>query len=68
MEENPAALVKRLRVSRHEAVACGDPGKGCETEAGEGGLDEEEEKPEGPATGEGGRETMPAEASTEPLR
>ena len=60
--------MKRLRVSRHEVVACGDPGKDCETEAGTGGLDEEEEKPEGPATGEDGRETRPAEANTEPLR
>ena len=39
-DENPAALVKRLNLSRHEAVACGDPGKGSETDAG-AGLDEE---------------------------
>ena len=65
MDENPAALVKRLRVSRHEGEACGDPGKGCETEAGAGGCDGEAEQPEGPATGEGGRETKLAEASKE---
>ena len=57
--------MKRLRVSRHEGEACGDPGKGCKTEAGAGGSDEEAEQPEGPATGEGGRETMLAEASKE---
>ena len=68
VEENPAALVKRLSLSRHEAIACGDPGKDCETEAGAGGLDEEEAQLEGPATSEEGRETMVAEASTEPLR
>ena len=39
--------------------------KGCETEAGAGGRDEEAEQPEGPATGEGGRETTLAEASKE---
>ena len=39
-EENPAALVNRRRVSRHEAVACGDPGSGAESEAGAGGLDD----------------------------
>ena len=55
MEENPAALLKRLRVSKHEAEAWGDPGKGCETEAGAGGRDEEAEPSEGLATGEGGR-------------
>ena len=60
--------MKRLRVSRHEAVACGDPGKGSETDAGAGGLDEEAEQPEGPATGEEGRETMRAEANKEPLK
>ena len=60
--------MKRLRVSRHEGVACGDPGKGSETEAGAGGPDEEEEQPEGPATGEEGRQTRLAEANTEPPR
>ena len=65
MDENPAALVKRLRVSRHEGKAYGDPGKGRETEAGAGGRDGEAELPEGPATGEGGRETKLAEASKE---
>ena len=39
-EENPAALVNLRRVSRHEAVACGDPGSGAESEAGAGGLDD----------------------------
>ena len=68
MDQKPAALAKRLRVSRHEDEACGDPGKGCETEAGAGGRDGEEEQPEGPATGEGGRETKLAEANTEPPR
>ena len=63
MEEKPAALVNCLRVSRHEAEACGDPGKGKETEAGAGGRGAEAEQPEGPATGEGGWETKGAEAS-----
>ena len=31
-------------------------------------LDEEEEQPEGPATGEEGWQTRDAEANTEPLR
>ena len=57
--------MKRLRVSRHEAEACGDPGKGSETVADGGGRDVEAEQPEGPATGEGGRGTMGAEASKE---
>ena len=39
-EEKPAALVNRRRVSRHEAVACGDPGSGAEIEAGAGGRDD----------------------------
>ena len=65
MDENPAALVKRLRASRHEGEACGDPGKGCETEAGAGGRDGGAEQREGPATGEGGQETKLAEASKE---
>ena len=60
--------MKRLRVSRHKGVACGDPGKGSETKAGAGGLVEEEEQPEGSATGEEGRQTRLAEANTEPLR
>ena len=47
MDENPAALVKRLRVSRHEGEACGDPGKGRETEAGAEGRGGEAEQPEG---------------------
>ena len=67
MDENPAALVKRPSLSRHEDEACGDPGKGRETEAGAGGRDVEAERPEGPATGEGGRETKLAEASKELL-
>ena len=37
--EKPAALVKRLKVSRHEAVAWGDPGRADEIEAGAGGRD-----------------------------
>ena len=57
--------MKRLSLSRHETEACGDPGKGSETEAGAGCRDEEVEQPEGPATGEGGWETMLAEANTE---
>ena len=57
--------MKRLRVSRHEGETCGDPGKDCETEAGAGGRDEEAKQLEGPATGEGGRETTLAEASKE---
>ena len=59
--------MKHLRVSRHEAKACGDPGKGSETEAGAGGRDEEAEQLEGPATGEEGRDTTLAEANTELL-
>ena len=55
--------MKRLRVSRHEAEAFGDPGKGRETEAGAGGRGVGAEPPEGPVTGEGGRETKGAEAS-----
>ena len=39
-EENPAALVNLQRVSRHEAVACGDPGSGAKSKAGAGGLDD----------------------------
>ena len=65
MDENPAALVKRLRVSRHEDEARGDPGKGRETEAGAGGRDGKAERSEGPATGEGGREAKLAEARKE---
>ena len=65
MDENPAALVKRLRVSRHEDEAWGDPGKGRETEAGAGGRYVEAEPPEGPATGEGDQQTKFAEASKE---
>ena len=57
--------MKRLRVSRHEAKAWGDPGKGSETAAGGRGRDEEEEQPEIPATGEGGQGTMDAKASKE---
>ena len=57
--------MKRRSLSRHEVEACGDPGKGSETEAGAGGRDEEAEQPEGPATGEGGQETTLAEANTE---
>ena len=43
VEENPAALVKRRRVSRHEGEACGDPGKVAETAAGAIGLGAPEE-------------------------
>ena len=63
VEEKPAALVKRLRVSRHEDEALGDPGKGSETEAGAGGRGGGVEPPEEPATGEGGRQTKGAKAS-----
>ena len=65
MDENPAVLVKRLRVSRHEDEAWGDPGKGHEAKAGAGGRDVEAEPPEGPATGEGDRQTKFAEVSKE---
>ena len=51
--------MKRLRVSRHEAEALGDPGKGSETEAGAGGRGGGAE----PATGEGGPQTKGAEAN-----
>ena len=57
--------MKRLRVSRHEAEACGDLGKGSETAAGGGGRDIEAEQPAEPATGEEGRGTTVAEASKE---
>ena len=65
MDENSTALVKRLRVSRHEDEAWGDTGKGRETKAGAGGRDVEAEPPEVPATGEGDRQTKFAEASKE---
>ena len=67
-EENPAALVKRRRVSRHEVEACGDPGRAVETMAGARGRGVLEEPLEVPATGGGGPETKTAEANTEPLR
>ena len=57
--------MKSLRVSRHEAEALGDPGKGREIEADAGGRGVGAEPPEGPATGEGGRQTKGAEASKE---
>ena len=63
MEEKPAALVKRRRVSRHEAEALGDLGKGSETEAGAGGHGGGAEPPEEPATGEGGLQTKGVEAN-----
>ena len=65
-EEKPAALVKPRRVSRHEAIACGDPGSADKTEAGTGGLDGREGPLGGPATAGGGPETKASEASTEP--
>ena len=65
--KKPAALVKRRRASRHEAVACGDPGSGDETEAGAGGRDGRGGLLEGPATAGGGLETKAAEANAEPL-
>ena len=67
MDENPAALVKRLRVSRHEDEACGDPGRADETEAGGGGRGVLAELPEVPATAGGSPETMASGAKTEPL-
>ena len=68
VEENPAALVKRRRVSRHEDEACGDPGKAGETVAGAGGLGAPEEPLEVPVTDGGGPETMASRANMEPLR
>ena len=68
MEENPATLVKRRRVSRHEGKACGDPGRGCEREASAGGPVSPAELQEEPATGGGGLETKSAGANTEPPR
>ena len=55
--------MKRRRVSRHEAEALGDPGKGSETEAGAGGRGGGAEPPEEPATGEGGLQTKGVEAN-----
>ena len=53
-EENPAALVKRWGVSRHEVEACGDPGRAIETVAEAGGRGAPEEPLEVPATAGGG--------------
>ena len=66
-DEKPAALVKRRRVSSHEAAACGDPGSADETKAGTGGSDGQEGPLEGPATAGGGPEIKASAASTEPL-
>ena len=65
-EEKPAALVNLRRVSRHEAEALGDPGKGSETEAGAGGRGGGAEPPEEPATGGGGLQTKGVEANKWP--
>ena len=65
-DKKPAALVNRRRVSRHEAVACGDPGSGAEIEAGAGGWDDLGGSPEEPATAEGGPETKGAVPNAEP--
>ena len=67
-EENPAALVKRRRVSWHEVEACGDPGRAVETVAGAGGQGDPEEPMEVPATAGGGPETRASGANTEPRR
>ena len=68
MEENPAALVKHRRVSRHEVEACGDPGRANETEAGGQGRGVPAEPLAVPATAGGGPETMASGAKREPLR
>ena len=65
-DEKPAALVKRRRVSRHEAVACGDPGSADETDAGTGGRDGREGRLEVPVTAGRGPKTKVSAASTEP--
>ena len=66
-EENPAALVIRWRIARHEAGADGDPGKDDETEVSARGLDGPAGSLEEPAKAGAGRRTKGAGPRVEPL-